>query len=129
MVQVELLAGRKSTSSLVFPRFPVRVGRAPNCQLQLVDDGVWDDHALISLRPREGFFIAATSGGTVLINGESVHQGHLANGDIVTIGAAQFRFGFTAPPPKAMWPRELLTWAGLAGLCASQGLLIYWLLL
>ena len=128
MVQVELLAGRKSKSSLVFPRLPVRVGRAPDCQLQLVDEGVWDEHALITLRPREGFFIAATSSGTVLINGEAVHEAHLANGDVVTVGAAQFRFGFTPPSPKAMWPRELLTWAGLGGLGLGQGLLIYWLL-
>ena len=44
MVQLNILSGKKAGTRTVARHFPFRIGRAAGNELQLEDDGVWDQH-------------------------------------------------------------------------------------
>jgi len=47
MIQLHILAGKKAGNQLAACRFPFRIGRAHGNDLQLDDDGVWDQHSTL----------------------------------------------------------------------------------
>ena len=51
MIQLAILSGKTAGTRWATRRFPVRVGRSPDCDLQLEEHGVWDEHFEISLNP------------------------------------------------------------------------------
>ena len=127
MIQLNILCGKKAGARWVTRRFPVRIGRAPNAELCLDDDGVWDYHLEIGLRPREGFVLSVQSGARASINAQPVEQVFLRNGDLIELGAARLQFSLSPTRPRGLRWREILTWLALAALCLGQVALIYWL--
>jgi hypothetical protein len=128
MVQLKVLSGRKAGTIWVARRFPVRIGRSAAADLQLEEDGVWDEHLQLDFKPAEGIVLSAQPNAPASVNGELVHQTVLRNGDTIEIGSLRMQFWLSETRQAGLRFREGLTWAGIAGVCLGQVWLIYWLL-
>jgi pSer/pThr/pTyr-binding forkhead associated (FHA) protein len=109
-------------------RFPFRIGRAPGSDLRLTAAGVFDHHAELRLHQDRELVLTAQGEATMLVNGHSVTQSVLRNGDLIDLGGARLRFSLAPPIPRGLQLRETLTWISLGALFLAQAALIYWLL-
>jgi hypothetical protein len=109
-------------------RFPVRIGRSAAADLQLEEEGVWDQHLQLDFNPAKGIVLSAMPNALVAVNGDSVDQIVLRNGDSIDIGSLRMRFWLSETRQVGLRFREGLTWAGIAAICLGQVGLIYWLL-
>lgn len=128
MVQFRILSGKKAGVLWIARRFPVRLGRAPGMELQLEQEGVWDEHLRVSFRPNEGFVLSTVGEALTNVNGEPVQEVLLRNGDIIDAGAAKLQFWLADARVSALRLRETATWAGIAAVFLAQIGLLYWLL-
>lgn len=128
MVQLKILSGKMAGHECVARRLPFQVGRGTGAGLRLEDPGVWDQHLIIKLVEGSQLQIETQQGAVASVNGEAFEKRALRNGDLIQVGAVQLRFGFCATRQKSLLGRELLVWAGLAGISLGQVALIYWLL-
>jgi len=128
MVQLNVLSGRTAGRQLVVRRFPFHIGRAPENELALDDDGIWDRHLTLDLQRGQGFTCAAAVNALVSANGQPVQTTVLRNGDIITLGSVKLQFWLAAARQRAWGAGELFVWLLVAGVIASQFALIYWLL-
>ncbi|HWX19183.1 MAG TPA: FHA domain-containing protein [Candidatus Binatia bacterium] len=128
MVQLKILSGKKAGAIWNARRFPVRIGRAPNADLQLEEDGIWERHLELDFRPAEGLVLSAQPGALASVNGESVQQTVLRNGDVIELGSLKLQFWLSETRQRGLRLREWLTWAGIGAICLGQGALIYWVL-
>ena len=124
MVQVQILSGRLAGGKLEAARFPIQVGRLDSCHWVLDEPGVWDRHCEIELSG-EDLIVRALPNALVLVNDQKVDQTPLRNGDLITLGAARLRFGFSPVHQHGQRTRETLTWLALAALCFAQIALVY----
>ena len=127
MIQLNVLFGKKAGSRMVVRRFPFRVGRAPDNDLQLGDDGVWDEHLTLGFESG-GFNLAVAPGALIAVNGGPFQNQTLRNGDIITIGSAKLQFWLAAARQRGLRTREFFIWALIAAVTAAQFALIYWLI-
>jgi pSer/pThr/pTyr-binding forkhead associated (FHA) protein len=125
MIELHILAGKKAGSQSVVRRFPFRIGRASGNDLQLNDDGTWDQHLTLEFHRREGFKLAAAQNALVMINNQPVQVALLRNGDIITIGSAKLQFWLAAARQRGLWLRERFVWVLLAAVVLGQFVLIY----
>src|SRR2546426_1757833 len=95
MVELKILSGKKAGATWAARHFPVRIGRAPNCELQAEDEGVWDQHLHLELKPLEGMILRANDQALTRVNGAPVHRTVLRNGDQIEIGSLKMRFWLT----------------------------------
>ena len=128
MVQLKLLSGQKAGTTWVARRFPVHIGRSAAADLQLEEDGVWDQHLQLDFNPAKGIVLSALPNALVAVNGQPVLQAVLRNGDAIDIGSLRMRFWLSETRQVGLSFREGLTWAGIASICLGQVGLIYWLL-
>jgi len=127
MIQLNVLSGKKAGSRMVVRRFPFRVGRASDNDLQLDDDGVWDEHLTLGFQSK-GFNLAVAPSALIAVNGEPFLNQTLRNGDIITVGSAKLQFWLAAARQRGLRWRELFVWTLLILVTLSQFVLIYWLL-
>lgn len=127
MLQLRIRSGKAAGTEWIAHHFPVRIGRAANADLRLEDEGVWDSHLEIDLRPGEGFFLSVTPGAYACINSQPTEHSLLRNGDQIELGAARLQFALTPTRSRALRWREVLTWVVIALLCLGQVALVYWL--
>jgi predicted component of type VI protein secretion system len=127
VIQLNILSGEKAGTVWVARRFPVRIGRSPAADLQLAEDGVWDQHLQLDFKPRDGFFLTTQPNALATLNGQPVQQSRLHNGDALEMGALKMRFWLSQTRQTGLRLREALTWAAIAALCLAQIALIYWL--
>lgn len=127
MVQLKILTGKKAGTIWVSRRFPVRIGRSTGIDLQLEEDGVWDQHFQLDFRP-EGFLLTGHPDARTSINGQPVQRSFLRNGDTIEIGAAKIEFSLCESPQGGLRFREWLTWAAIAAISLGQIAVIYVLL-
>jgi len=128
MVELHVLAGKKAGSQSVVRRFPFRIGRASGSDLQLTDDGAWDQHLTLEFHRREGFKLMTAQNALVMVNSKPVQTALLHNGDIITIGSVKLQFWLAAARQRGLWLRERLVWALLLAVVLGQLALVYWLL-
>lgn len=128
MVQLKILSGKKAGTVWTARRFPVQVGRAAGCELRLEEDGVWDRHLLLHFRRPDGFVLTTESEALAAVNGDSVREAVLRNGDIIELGALKLQFWLSETRQFGLGLREALVWLGIAAVCLGQVGLIYWLL-
>lgn len=101
------LDGKHNTTHTLARR--TRVGRAPGCELQIESSSVSRHHALLLMSSRDVIIEDLNSTNGVLVNGRKVSRQLLNDGDLITIGEAQFRLSLkvthkvleTPPPPAA----------------------------
>lgn len=88
--------GHHNTSYTLLRR--TRIGRAPGCELQIESSSVSRHHALLVMGQREVVIEDLNSTNGVLVNGRKVSRQLLNDGDMLTIGEAQFRFNSSLTP-------------------------------
>jgi len=128
MLQLQILSGKQAGLLWDARRFPVRIGRAADCELRIEDDGVWDTHLRIELKPGEGFTFSAQPGALVTINQNVSEDSRLRNGDIITVGSAKIAFRLSPTKQKGLNLREAFVWSVIAAVTISQMALLAWLL-
>jgi len=128
MVELHILAGKQAGSQSVVRRFPFRIGRAGDNDLQLTDDGAWDQHLTLEFHRREGFRLVTAPNALVMVNSKPVEMMLLRNGDLITVGSVKLQFWLGAARQRGLRSREGFVWALLLAVLFSQFALIYWLL-
>jgi pSer/pThr/pTyr-binding forkhead associated (FHA) protein len=127
MIQFNVLSGKKAGNRTVVRRFPFRVGRAPDNDLQLDDDGVWNEHLTLGFESG-GFNLAVAPGALIAVNGGPFQNQTLRNGDIITVGSAKLQFWIAAARQRGLRTREYFVWTLLLLVTLGQFVLIYWLI-
>ena len=128
MIQFNILSGKKAGAQSAARRFPFRVGRTPDNELQLDDHGVWDRHLTLAFDRQQGFTLATAPNALTAVNGEPVQNATLHSGDIVTVGSVKLQFWIAAARQRSLRAREAFVWGMLAVVTAGQFVLIYQLL-
>ena len=127
MIQLRVLSGKQAGLSWVARRFPVRVGRSPDADLQVEDDGIWDRHLQVVLLPGEGFRLRSQPEALAIVNGQSVQDVPLRNGDVIEIGAVKIQFWLGETRQAGFRWREWCLWGLLVLISLGQIALVYWL--
>ena len=127
MVQLKILSGKKAGVSWMARRFPARIGRSPSADFQLEENGVWDEHLQLDCQPGEGFSLSVAPRALATVNGQSISQTLLRNGDVSEMGSLKMQFWLSATRQPALALREWLTWTAIGLICLGQIGLIYWL--
>jgi hypothetical protein len=127
MVQFKILSGKKAGATWVARRFPVRVGRAPACDLQLEEHGVWNEHFQIDFHPAAGFVLETGPEALVTANGQPVQRMVLRNGDHLEIGALKMQFWLGEARQRSLRLSEWLVWTMILAASLTQVALVYWL--
>ena len=125
MVQIRILSGKTAGDVHVVRRFPFRIGRAAGNELQMDDEGVWDNHMALEVQKNEGVTVKTVSDAFVAINDRPQTSARLRNGDILSFGSAKIQFWLAAPLQRSLRLRELSVWLLLAAITAFQLCLIY----
>ena len=128
MIQLKILSGKKAGTAWVARRFPVRIGRSAAADLQLEEDGVWDQHLRLDFNPAVGLVLTAQPDALASVNGQLVEQTVLRNGDAIEIGSSRMQFWLSETRQAGLRLREGLTWSAIAAISLGQIALIYWLL-
>jgi len=128
MVQLKVLSGKKAGTVWVARRFPLRIGRSAAADLQLEEDGVWDQHLQLDFNPADGIVLTALPNAMATVNGQPVQQAVMRNGDAISIGSLRMQFWLSETRQAGLRFREWLTWAGITAVTLGQVGLIYWLL-
>jgi pSer/pThr/pTyr-binding forkhead associated (FHA) protein len=127
MVQFKILSGKKAGSLWEARRFPVRIGRAANANLQIEEAGVWDEHLRVSVES-EGFVLETQGSALAGVNGQPVQRAALRNGDVIEMGSARLQFWLSEARQRGQGFREAFVWTLVVLICFSQIALVYWLL-
>ena len=127
VIQLEVLSGSKAGAVWTPRRFPVRIGRSPAADLQLAEDGVWEQHLQLDFKPHDGFFLTTQPNALAMLNGQAVENARLRNGDAIQLGALKLRFWLGPTRQAGLRFREWLVWAAIAAVCLFQIATIYWL--
>jgi len=128
MIELHILAGKKAGSQSAVRRFPFRIGRDRGNDLQLNDDGTWDQHLTLEFRRQEGFTLAVAPEALVMVNHQPVQTALLRNGDVITLGSVKLRFWLAAAQQRGLRLREGFVWVLLAAVVLCQFVLIYQLI-
>ena len=128
MLQLNVLSGKTAGTEWVARRFPVVIGRAANCELQLEEDGVWEQHLHLHFDTVEGFILETAPNALATLNGQSLKRIVLRNGDVVELGSVKLQFSLSKTIQSGLRFRETLTWLAIGAISLGQIGLIYWLL-
>jgi len=127
MVQLSILTGKQAGNRTIVRRFPFRVGRSPANQLQLDEEGVWENHLGIELANRVDLVVRAGAGALLSVNQQPVVEAVLRNGDILSLGSVKMQFWLAPTTQRSLKLREAVVWAFLVAVTFVQLALIYWL--
>jgi pSer/pThr/pTyr-binding forkhead associated (FHA) protein len=128
MIQLQILSGKMAGNVQVVRRFPFSIGRGSECALQLIDEGVWNDHLTLQFQPQDGFILQTATGTIVAVNDQAQTAVRLRNGDILSLGSVKIQFSLTASQQHGQQVRELFLWTILVLVTFGQFALIFWLL-
>jgi pSer/pThr/pTyr-binding forkhead associated (FHA) protein len=128
MIQLQIVSGTTAGQSWTARRFPVRVGRAPDNDLRLEADGVFDHHFEIALDGELGFLLGLQPAALATDNHQPAARPQpLRNGDTIECGAARLRFWLAEAPRRQLRASEWFVWTLVVLVCAVQVALVYWL--
>jgi hypothetical protein len=125
MVQFKIVSGKLAGTERIARHFPFHIGRSPASDLQLEEDGVWDQHLELVFDPAEGYVLNTRPNALASLNGEPFREVVLRNGDTIEIGALKIRFWLGQTRQYGLGLREGMVWCGLGLIFALQILLIY----
>ena len=125
MIHLRILSGKLAGTEHSARHFPFRLGRAASADLQLEDDGVWEQHAQFSFDRDTGITLTANQDALLSVNGQPCREAVLRNGDELGLGALKMRFSLGPTRQYGLRFREWLTWLALAVITAGQLVLIY----
>jgi pSer/pThr/pTyr-binding forkhead associated (FHA) protein len=125
MVQLDILSGNMAGTHWVARRFPVLIGRAAACHLQLEGNGIWEHHAQLEFDPAEGFLLQVQQDAIVTVNSQPVQSARLRNGDSISLGSVQIQFWLGDVRQFGLQLREWLVWMIVLAVTVSQVVLAY----
>jgi pSer/pThr/pTyr-binding forkhead associated (FHA) protein len=125
MIQLHVLSGKQAGSRVAASRFPFRIGRDPQNDLPLDDDGVWDKHIVLEFQKKEGFRLAAAPEAIAAVNSKPAGDALLRNGDVITLGSAKLQFWIAPARQHGLRLRENSVWALLFLVALAELVLIY----
>jgi pSer/pThr/pTyr-binding forkhead associated (FHA) protein len=128
MIQLNILSGKKAGTQPVARRFPFHIGRAAGNDLQLDDEGVWDQHLALEFQKQKGFKLATTANALATVNSQPIQNIILRNGDTIIIGLVKLQFWLAVAHQRGLCLREGFVWALLIFVTISQFALLYWLI-
>jgi len=125
---LEIAFGETSLHKVQVNQLPFKIGRNKNCQLQLTEPGVWDEHLEIGLDDERHFILCRHSEPTAMINGMPANLvAPLRNGDYVQFGTVTMRFSLGSVRQKNLNLGEAATWTILAVSVVAEIILLLWL--
>jgi pSer/pThr/pTyr-binding forkhead associated (FHA) protein len=125
MLQVTLLHPAGGAVTPV-PRYPFRIGRASGDQLRIQEPGVWESHCTLEWRGAEGIHLIGNAQAITSVNGQTVTEIRVRNGDLVELGAARLLLSVRPVPQRSFRVLEILVWLTLAGVGLTQVFLMLW---
>ena len=128
MVQLNILSGKKAGNHAIARRFPFSIGRLPKNSLQLDDAGIWDRHATLEFKRRDGFYLVKAADASASVNDQGFDTIRLRNGDAITLGSVKLQFWLASVRQRGLRLREALVWATIIAISVLQLLLVYWLI-
>jgi pSer/pThr/pTyr-binding forkhead associated (FHA) protein len=128
MVQLRILSGPLAGGLETVRHFPFHIGRAPDNDLSLDADGVWNYHLMLDLQSAEGFVLRTFDGAFAAVNDQTQASAPLRNGDVISFGSVKLQFWLAASRQRSLRAREWFVWSLLLGVTLGQIALIYWLL-
>jgi hypothetical protein len=128
VIQLKIVGGKQAGTSWVARRFPVRIGRIQPSELQLEEPGVWDRHLAIEAVASKGFLLKTQPHALVRVNGESVNESWLRNGDIIEFGSVKLQFWLANAEQRGLRIGEWLPWLASVLMTIGQIALFYWLI-
>jgi hypothetical protein len=128
MIQLNILSGKKAGTQPVARRFPFHIGRAAGNDLQLDEDGIWDQHLALEFQKQEGFKLTTSVNALATVNSHPIQNIILRNGDTIILGSVKLQFWLTAARQRGLYLREGFVWALLIFVTVSQFALLYWLI-
>jgi predicted component of type VI protein secretion system len=111
MIQLKVLSGRQAGSVLAARRFPFRVGRGADSDLQLEEPGVWDQHFEIQFEQGNGFLAVPQGDALITVNGKPAQELRLRNGDRIEMGGAAVQFWLGETRQRGFRLREWTVWS------------------
>ncbi|HUK82225.1 MAG TPA: FHA domain-containing protein [Verrucomicrobiae bacterium] len=125
-----LFQGRDAGRTPFIGRKPqIAIGRGAGCELQLAEDGVSDQHAVVERRT-EGYYLRDLgSANGVRVNGQLVAEQRLATEDEIEIGSVRLRFEVVHEPPperRTLDALELTASVVVTLVIAGQIALVAW---
>ena len=127
MIQFKILSGKTAGTNWAARRFPVLIGRAESSDLRLVEPGVWDTHAVLSLGDEGGFILKSDQSALMRVNSQSTSESVLRNGDLIELGSVKVQFWLSAARQSRLRFSETLAWATIVLVTVGQIMLLYWL--
>ena len=128
MVQLNILSGEYKQQFVKSNTFPILIGRGENCELQLVDTGIWENHLELNLNEEQHFTIRTASDATAMVNGKPLKGVQLLrNGDLIEIGLVKIQFWLGTVQQKNLGIREAAVWALLLAVTMAEIYLLFWL--
>ena len=124
MIQLCILSGKLAGETIFVRQFPFRVGRAPENELCLEDDGIWDNHLAIWFEKQDGFVLTASPDAFTTVKDQPQKEIRLRNGDMLSFGSAKVQFWLAPAKLRGLRLREAFLWVLLAGLTLFQVLLL-----
>ena len=120
MIQLRILSGKLAGEIIFVRQFPFHIGRAPQNELCLEDEGVWDDHLAIWFEKADGFVLTAAPDAFTAVNEQPQKEIRLRNGDVISFGSAKIQFWLAPAKQRGLHLREAFVWLLLAGLTLLQ---------
>ena len=120
MIQLRILSGKMAGETFFVRHFPFNIGRSPQNQLCLDDDGIWDNHLAIYFEKSEGFILTTAPDALTAVNDEPQQQARLRNGDVISVGSAKVQFWLAPARLRGLRVREIFVWLLLAGATIAQ---------
>ena len=129
MIQLKIVSGKLAGAVRAARHFPFRIGRAAAADLQLEENGVWDEHLQIGFDPHNGFILNTQPDAITGVNGQHVQTTTiLRNGDLIQIGSAQIQFWLGEVRQHGSRFRDFLVWATIAVVSLAQVARVYWMM-
>jgi pSer/pThr/pTyr-binding forkhead associated (FHA) protein len=120
MIQLRILSGKMAGEIIFVRRFPFRIGRLPENELCLQEDGIWDNHLTIWCENRDGFVLTTAPDAFTAVNNEPQKEIRLRNGDVISFGSAKLQFWLAPAKLRGLQLREAFVWLLLAGTALVQ---------
>ncbi len=128
LAQLHITAGKMAGQYYRANTFPLVIGRGKDCELQMSDSGIWDQHLEIDIDAECRLLIRCNPESTAMVNGEPLKETlPLRNGDQIEVGTGKLQFFLGNVRQKNLHTHETIIWILLGALTLTEIVLILWL--
>ena len=125
MVYFAILSGKKAGTQWAARRFPVRIGRSASSDLQLEEEGVWEEHFKLTFSRAEGFMLEGCPDALVTLNRKPIQNARLRNGDSIEAGSVRMQFWLGEVHQQGLRLREWFVWTLILAMTFAEIAVVY----